>query len=114
MSTPNRFHAKNFTTCIPAGKRRAFRRILKWFADLAIHPRLEQHLSRGQLEAQRILAAQSLIAVAVEHGDLALALDIPTRLAESSPADRKFNFTRLDAWRIAVDRLHSMRAGGAA
>ncbi|WP_349568446.1 hypothetical protein [Azotobacter salinestris] len=92
------------------GKRQTFKRALQRFADLVIAPEQTRHSRPGQnLAAQRVAAAQEVIRSAVMRGRLGYANDL-AEMAKSAPRELPFRFTHLDAWRIAVDQLHSLRA----
>ncbi|MGJ7514428.1 hypothetical protein ACSFE6_08830 [Pseudomonas baetica] len=87
------------------GKQATFKRILQHYANLVICPRIERHESAAQLNARRLAAAQEVIRTAPNY-----ALDI-CQMAGSAPRELPFNFTALDAFRMAVDVQHRQRMG---
>ena len=90
----------------PKGKQRSFRRMLQHYADLVICPRIQQHISAAALNAQRLAAAQRVI-----NASPAVALNL-ARMANAAPRDLPFNFTELDAFRIAVDAQQMLAKAG--
>lgn len=80
--------------------RSKIRRILQQYADLVICPRIDRHETVGQLNAQRLAAAQNVIRTEPD-----LALDI-CQMAGSAPRELPFQFTPLDAFRMAMDARH--------
>ncbi|EOU9536113.1 hypothetical protein ACOJCT_004403 [Cronobacter dublinensis] len=92
---------------------RPFRRALQHYSDVVIIPKLMGG-TPAQLDARRLLAAQELIDAAQRaHRPIEFALNL-AEFAKSSPRKYPFRFTRLDAWRMAVDAMHSRKKGGAA
>ncbi len=85
------------------GNRRIRLRLLKRFASIVINPRIQQHPSKGQLDAYRLYAFQLL---AQAWPDVALDA---AQMAKSAPRELPFKFTDLDAWRIAVDQMHTLK-----
>ena len=93
-----------------AGRRATLRRLLKWYADLVICPRIQRHISPASLGARRIYAAQCVIGCAIANGSR-IALDL-AQMAKSAPLELPFNFTALDAWRIELDMQQTRAKAG--
>ncbi|HGY2556840.1 TPA: hypothetical protein ACNVWL_003544 [Pseudomonas aeruginosa] len=81
------------------------RRLLQRYAHIVINPRAQSHSSKGQLDAHRLYAFQVLA-----QAWPSIALDA-AQMASSAPRELPFKFTALDAWRIAVDQLHTLKRG---
>lgn len=88
---------------MPTKNRSTLQKAIQAYADLVIAPKTTERLT-----ARRLVAAQQAIRLSP-----AIALDL-AQMAKGAPRDLPFEFTALDAWRIAVDAQHIQRQGGAA
>ncbi|MFH0025050.1 hypothetical protein ACFZAC_26130 [Pseudomonas fluorescens] len=110
---------QHYRSTRPRTGRQNYRRLLQWYSDLVICPRVNAHLSEAALDAQRLLAAQCLIRMALtmkaanDDERLAIVFALP-QMAKSAPRDLPWSFSMLDAWRIAVDELHTLKSRGVA